>query len=94
MTLGPGLPCHLKATDCQGGLCILAQNIDLGPDAEKKRQFEQIAPRSGKATISVEGLKSGTKIEVVDENRTITAAAGKFSDDFPPLREHVYKLKL
>ena len=48
------------------------------------------APRK----LHAAGLKAGTKIEVVDENRSITAGAGRFSDDFAPLREHVYKLKL
>jgi len=94
MTLNAGLPCHFKATDYEGRLYIFAQNIDLGPDAEKKRQLEQVVPRSGKATVTVEGLKAGRKIEVIDENRTITAGEGRFSDDFPPLGEHIYRLNL
>jgi len=85
---------HLKATIADGATWIFAQNIDLGPNAEKLGQFQPIAPRAGKATISVEGLKAGTKIEVVDENRTIDAEDGKFSDDFAPLTEHVYKVKM
>jgi hypothetical protein len=46
-----------------------------------------------KATIKVAGLKAGAKIEVVDEDRSITAADGEFTDDFAPLGEHVYKFK-
>ena len=94
MTLGGGLPCHFKATDHAGVLYIFAQNIDLGPEPEGKRQFEQITPRAGKATITVEGLKAGTRIEVIDEHRTIKAAAGKFTDDFAPLSERIYRLEL
>jgi hypothetical protein len=94
MTLNGGLPCHFKATDCDGAVHIFAQNIDLGPESESRRQFEQIAPRAGQATITVEGLKAGTSIEVVDEHRTIKAADGKFTDDFAPLSEHIYRLEL
>jgi hypothetical protein len=92
MTLGDGLPCHLKATEHEGALYIFAENIDLGPEPEKKRQFEQIVPRAGKAVITVQGLTAGTRIEVVDEARTITADDGRFTDDFPPLREHIYRI--
>ena len=94
MTLDGGLPCHFKATDCEGALYIFAQNIDLGPEPESKRQFEQITPRAGKTTITIEGLKAGTSIEVIDEQRTIKATAGKFTGDFAPLSEHIYRLEL
>lgn len=56
------------------------------------RQFAPVSPREGKATFTVAGLKAGTKIEVVDESRTITAEDGKFSDTFGPLVEHVYRI--
>jgi len=49
---------------------------------------------AAKATIKVAGLKAGARIEVVDEGRTLTAEAGQFADDFGPLAEHVYKVKL
>jgi hypothetical protein len=49
---------------------------------------------AGKATITVEGLKAGTSIEVIDEHRSIKAAAGKFTDTFAPLGEHIYRLDL
>jgi hypothetical protein len=88
------LPSQFKATTLDGVTYVFAQNADLGPNPEKLKQFEPITPRAGKATISVEGLKAGTKIEVVDESRTITADEGKFSDDFAPLTEHVYKVKM
>ena len=49
-------------------------------------------PLGGRAMVRVEGLQTGTRIEVVGEGRTITAASGSFSDDFAPLAEHVYRL--
>ena len=91
---GADLPSHFKATMLGGDLYLFAQNTDIGPNPEKLQQFDPIKPRAGKATISVEGLKAGTKIEVVDENRSITAEEGKFSDDFAPLAEHIYKIKM
>lgn len=94
MKMTDALPCHVKATQADGALWLFAQNIDLGPNPEKLKQFEPIKPRAGKATITVEGLKAGTKIEVVDENRTLTAEDGKFSDDFGTLAEHIYKIAM
>lgn len=91
---GTDLNCHFKATQLDGATYIFAQNIDLGPGAEKAKQFDPIHPRGGKATISVGGLKAGTKVEVVDEERTITAEDGKFSDPFDALAEHIYKIKM
>jgi len=79
MALADGSPCHLKATEQDGATCIFAQS--LGGKAP------------GRASITVEGLKPGTKIEVVDENRAIVAEDGKFSDDFAPLAEHVYRFR-
>jgi len=92
MTLSDSLPCHFKATDYDGALYLFAQNIDLSSEPEKKRQFEQIAPRPGRATITVEGLKAGAQVEVIDEDRVLTAEEGQFTDDFAPLSEHIYKL--
>jgi hypothetical protein len=79
MVLADGFACHLKATEQGGTVYIFAQNLD-GKSASK-------------ATFTAEGLKAGAKIEVVDENRMITAEDGKFSDDFAPLAEHVYRWK-
>jgi hypothetical protein len=81
------LPCHVKATENEGAVYVFAQNLDLGAD-----KAPDAKPRGGKATIKVAGLKAGTKIEVVDENRSITAGEGQFTDEFAPLAEHVYKL--
>lgn len=93
MTIAGNLECGFKATELKDTLTIFAQNRDLGPDAEKLKQFDPINPRSGKATFTVAGLKSGAKIEVVDEGRTIVAEDGKFTDEFGPLAEHIYQIK-
>ena len=93
MTLGEGLNCHFKATESKGYLYIFAENIDLGPGAEMAKQYDPIYPRNGKAIFTVSGLKAGTRIEVVDEQRTITAEKGRFTDEFAPLAEHIYRMK-
>ena len=46
----------------------------------------------GKAVISVEGLKKGTKVEVVDENRNILVDQAGFTDEFPALGVHIYRV--
>ncbi|HEX8038130.1 MAG TPA: hypothetical protein VF490_03225, partial [Chryseosolibacter sp.] len=91
--LGDHLNCHFKATEHNGAVYIFAQNTDLGPGAENARQFDPIHPRNGVATFSVEKLKAGTRIEVVDEDRFLTAEAGAFTDAFAPLAEHIYRFK-
>ncbi|MEX1241064.1 MAG: hypothetical protein WEB30_15175 [Cyclobacteriaceae bacterium] len=93
MKLGNDLNCHFKATEDKGSVFIFAQNIDLGPGAEQAKQFDPIHPRKGTATFTVENLKAGSKIEVTDEDRTITAKEGRFTDEFAPLAEHIYRFK-
>jgi hypothetical protein len=46
-----------------------------------------------RATIEVEGLPAGAEVEVIDESRTLRAAAGALGDDFEPLGVHVYRVK-
>jgi hypothetical protein len=94
MTLGDNLKCQFKATKYQGDLYIIAQNIDLGPDAEKAKQYDPISPRGGTATFKIKGLKKGAQIEVVGEKRTVNAESGQFKDEFNPLIEHIYRIKL
>jgi hypothetical protein len=74
------LAAQLLAKSHNGSLTIFAQNMDM------KR-------RAGQATISVDGLNAGTRIEVVDENRTLTAQQGQFTDNFAPLDTHIYQIK-
>jgi hypothetical protein len=93
MVLGDKLECKFKATKLDGSLYIFAENNDLGPGAEKAKQFAPINPRTAKAVFTVTGLKAGTKIEVIDEQRAITAEKGRFEDEFAPLAEHIYKIK-
>jgi hypothetical protein len=74
-----GLAAQCLAKDAEGSTVLFAQNYDG-------------SGKSGKGTISVAGLKAGTKVEVVDEGRAITAESGKFSDDFARLAVHIYRL--
>ncbi len=94
MTLGNGLSCNYKATIYKDALYIFSVNMDLGEGAQTAKQFDPIYPRGGKAIFTVEGLKTGTVVEVIDETRTIVAEDGKFSDDFASLAEHIYRIKL
>jgi hypothetical protein len=48
--------------------------------------------KAGRAVIKVEGLKAGTGIEVVDEDRMLKAKSGAFVDEFGPLGVHVYRI--
>jgi hypothetical protein len=89
ISLSDKLAGHFKATDHGGSLWVFAQNIDLGTEL---KTGVHIKPRGGTATFTVEGLKAGTVITVVDEHRTITAGDGSFTDTFGPLAEHVYQI--
>lgn len=93
MKLGDGLNGQLKVTETKDHVYIFAINMDLGPGADTAKQFDPIFPRNGMAIFQVSGLKAGTQIEVIDEDRTITAQNGKFSDEFAPLAEHVYRFR-
>jgi len=81
MRMSGGLDYHFMAHDHDGALYVFAQNMDM-------------EDRSGQATISVEGLKAGAEVEVVDEERMITAQDGAFTDEFAPLAEHIYRIRL
>jgi hypothetical protein len=85
--------CHFKATEWKGSIYIFAHRIDSGSSEEGPAE----APASSgpvKAVFRVEGLKAGARVEVVDENRVISADEGGFTDDFAPLTEHIYRCKL
>jgi len=49
--------------------------------------------KAGRAIIKVEGLKAGTIIEVVDEDRMLKAKSGEFADEFSPLGVHIYRIR-
>jgi len=74
-----GLPGEVMARDFEGRTHLFANNLDM-------------ARKSGTATISAEGLKKGTAIEVIDENRRLVAEDGKFTDEFGPLAVHFYRI--
>jgi hypothetical protein len=47
-----------------------------------------------RATLWVVGLRKGTNVEVLEEGRTLEAAAdGRFVDEFGPYQEHVYRIR-
>lgn len=85
------LACHFKATELDGAVFIFGQNMDMNPGKDARGRAS-IAPRTGTATFTVEGLKAGTKVEVVDESRAIAAEAGRFRDTFAGLAEHIYRI--
>ena len=78
--LDGGLAAQCTSRELDGHVHIFALNLDMDR-------------RSARGTISIEGLKAGTAVEVIDEGRTITAHEGGFSDDFAPLAVHVYRIK-
>ena len=43
------------------------------------------------ATLKVEGLVTGNRISVVDEDRVLQASEGTFTDTFAPLAVHIYR---
>ena len=81
MKMAGGGPCHLKATERDGAVYVFAQNMALSGQADT-------------ATVRVEGLKAGARIECVDEKRSLTADDGRFTYTFRPLAEHVYRIEL
>ena len=71
---------EIMAKQHEGSIFLFAHNLDL-------------KWRPGRATIEMQGLKKGTKIDVVDEQRQITADEGKLSDQFDPLGVHIYRIR-
>ena len=74
-----GVKLGVLAREADGALYIFAVNYD-----ERCREAT--------ATVQVEGLAAGKAVTVVDEGRTVTAAAGAFADVFAPLAVHIYRL--
>jgi hypothetical protein len=48
------------------------------------------APTRG--SFKVQGMPNGAKIEVLGEDRIITASAGEFTDEFEPYGVHLYRI--
>jgi hypothetical protein len=78
MSIQGGLACLAKEHD--GALYIFALNLDMGR-------------KGGTASVKLDGLPAGARVEVIDERRTLTADAGGFSDELTPLAVHIYKVK-
>ncbi len=74
-----GTKLAVLAKEHAGDLWLFAVNYD-----ERFRRAD--------AVLSIEGLKLGRAITVVDENRTIQADAGSFADPFEPLAVHIYRV--
>jgi len=51
-----------------------------------------VAMRNGKTTADFQ-VKSGKKVEVIGENRSLKIKKGKFTDEFGPFGVHLYKVK-
>ena len=80
ITFANGLRGDIMAKEFEGCTYLFTVNYD-------SRQ------QAGRATIKMPGLESGTRIEVVDEGRTIVSTTGAFADEFGPLGIHIYKIK-
>ncbi len=76
-----GVKLDLLARQSGDGLYLFTVNYD-------ERARESLA------TIRVEGLTAGTAVSVVDEERTLQAQDGAFTDAFAPLAVHIYRLVL
>lgn len=68
------------AREHEGALYVFAVNYD---------------PRAldSKVTVAVPGLRRGAKVEVIDEQRSIEAAEGSFTDHFKPFGVHLYRFE-
>lgn len=88
------LPNRFMATEYEGYLYLFVQNADLGANAENLGKYDPINPRRGSVRIEVKGLREGSAVDVIDEEREITASKGYFSDEFGPLCEHIYRIRL
>ncbi|HJN16613.1 MAG TPA: hypothetical protein QGH10_14005, partial [Armatimonadota bacterium] len=64
----------------EGDTYVFALNLDMDR-------------REGEATVSLEGIEAGASVEVIDEDRTISAGEGQFTDAFAPLAVHIYRIR-
>jgi hypothetical protein len=77
--LSGGLECDIMGREFDGSIYVFANNLDM-------------QRRAGTATIRVEGLRAGTRIQVLDETREIVAGNDYFEDYFGPLAVHLYRI--
>lgn len=62
----------------------------MGPDGRRYVFAVNLSRSARDATFTVPGLEAGKPVEVVDENRTLDAKAGSFTDHFDELAVHLY----
>ncbi|MCX7014748.1 MAG: hypothetical protein NTW86_19740, partial [Candidatus Sumerlaeota bacterium] len=73
------VPVDMMAKRHDGDLCIFAVNMRNEPT---------------QATFTVSGVMRTASIEVLNESRTLSLQANRFSDDFAPYAVHLYRLDL
>jgi hypothetical protein len=86
LALAAGPACHARATQLDGATYVFAQALGEAAGVPPE------AAKESKAQIRLAGVKAGTQIEVVGENRKLSAEEGGFADEFAPLQEHVYRI--
>jgi hypothetical protein len=64
----------------------------LVKDSGKGKYIFSVAMKEGQTKATFE-VKSGKRVEVLGENRTLTIKKGKFTDEFSANAVHLYKIK-
>ncbi len=89
----------LSSPTISDGLTVTTANADAPIDVLMKRHdgatyIFAVAMRGkpNQATFQVQGLSGNTQVMVLDEDRTIEATAGTFTDAFQPWDVHLYRL--
>jgi hypothetical protein len=62
----------------------------MGPDGRRYVFAVNLSRTARDVSFTVPGLEAGKPVQVLDEDRTITAQAGAFSDRFDELAVHLY----
>ncbi len=80
ITIAGDLDSRIMTREYEGDTYVFALNLDMDR-------------REGEATVSLEGIEAGASVEVIDEDRTISAGEGQFTDAFAPLAVHIYRIR-
>jgi hypothetical protein len=86
----------LNKADSKGYATVQSSNESVPVDIMTKKDGRTnylfaVAMRDGTTTATFD-VKSGKKVEVIGENRTIEIRKGKFSDEFSDYGVHLYKI--
>jgi hypothetical protein len=86
----------LNKADSKGYATVQSSNESVPVDIMTKKDSRTnylfaVAMRDGTTTATFD-VKSGKKVEVIGENRTIEIRKGKFSDEFSDYGVHLYKI--